>query len=41
MYITGFYDPTIDIGALSDLAGGGSVDLNEADTFHYGQNDKL
>ena len=31
----------ITIRALSDLAGGGFVDLNEAATFHFGQNDKL
>ena len=31
----------IAIRALSDLADGDSGDLNETDTYHYSQNDKL
>ena len=33
--------PFIAIRALSDLADGDSGDLNETDTYHYSQNDKL
>ena len=29
------------IRALSDLANGGSADLNEAHTYHHGRNAKL
>ena len=29
------------IKALSDLARGGTDNSNKADTYHYGQNDKL
>ena len=31
----------ITIKALLDLTSGGSTDLNEAHTYHYGQNAKL
>ena len=33
--------PLIAIRALSDLTDGDSGDLNEIDTYHYSQNDKL
>ena len=33
--------PFIAIRARSDLVGGGSDNSNKADTYHYGQNDKL
>ena len=33
--------PFIAIRARSDLASGGSDNSNKADTYHYGQNDKL
>ena len=33
--------PFIVIRARSDLVGGGSNNSNKADTYHYGQNDKL
>ena len=33
--------PFIAIRACSNLAGGGFDNSNKADTYHYGQNDKL